>query len=203
MQNHAIFPSPTRWGGAKALIFTVPYTDIEILAIIEDNRMRGVIYRPHKLAKPIPWLSTCAHCRKGKQKGCAIKVRRAIQTLCSIAPERPDAYKFTLPNHHQLYTRRDARGWVMRARKPRSTTALWARKLAGEDESFEGPIRDFRSPMLLRTLKLFFSAREPDEMEIQACLQPLLGQDPSSLKLSQRTPCRLHSPKFEAESPKS
>ena len=206
MQNQMILPSPMRWGGIKNLIFKVPYTGIEILAIIEDDKMRGVIYLPNKLAKPIPWLSTCPHCRKGKQKGCPIKVKRAVQTLCSIKPEHPiekqpqlssqdkkckDAYIFTLPNHYQLYVRRNTKEWMMRVRNPKSTTTLWVRRLADKNESFEGPIRDFRSPMLLRTLKLFFSAREPNENEIQTCLQPLQNQDPSSLKPSQRTPCRL------------
>jgi len=191
MQNQPALLAPMRWGGARALIFTVPYTDIEILALMGDGGMRGIIYRPHKLTKPVPWLSTCPHCQRGEQRECPIKVRRSIQALCSIKPERPDGYRFTLPNHYHLYTRKNTRGWVIGVKKPRSTMTLWARALAGEDESFEGSIRDFRSPMLLRTLKLFFSAREPNEREIRACLRPLRDHDPSSLKPSQRTPCRV------------
>ena len=35
-----------RWRGAKALIFSVPYTDAKILALVEDDKMRGAIYNP-------------------------------------------------------------------------------------------------------------------------------------------------------------
>jgi hypothetical protein len=196
-KKQTILPSPIRWGGAWALIFSVPYTDLEILALLKDDKMMGVIFNPQVLSKPLPWLSTCPHCRREKQQKyptdekCRIKARRAIQTLCTIKPERPDGYRFTLPNHHQLHTRRNARDWVMGVRKPGSRSTLWVKKLAGEEPIFEGPVREFRSPVLLRTLRLFFSAREPGENEIQTSLLPLLKQDPSSLKPSQRTPCRL------------
>ena len=36
-------PAMERWGGAKALIFSVPYTDIKILAIVDRDGMRGAI----------------------------------------------------------------------------------------------------------------------------------------------------------------
>jgi len=163
-----------RWGGAEALIFSVPCTDVKILAIMERNGMRGAIYNPYKLADPVTWLSSCPHCRAGKQKKIPVKIRRAIQFLCSIKPDGPDGYKFTLPNRYILKTWQTSWGWEIRVRKPGNGDILHMSKPPGSEpiELRESP-RGFRSPMLLRTLRMLFSARKADGKEVEAIMLPL------------------------------
>jgi hypothetical protein len=184
--------SVERWSGAKSLIFSVPYTDIKILAIIDKERMRGAIYNPYRLTKPMPWLDRCPHCREGLQGGIPVKIRRAIQVLCSIQPDGPDGYKFTLPNRYRIGARRTPKGWGIRIRKPGNGATLHVVKLKGKEPvGLQESAREFRSPILLRTLKMLFSAMEPSEKDTQAILSPLRNQNPASLPPSQKTPCWL------------
>jgi hypothetical protein len=182
--------SVERWSGAKSLIFSVPYTDIKILAIIDKERMRGAIYNPYRLTKPMPWLDRCPHCREGLQGGIPVKIRRAIQILCTIQPDGPDGYKFTLPNRYRIGTRLTPKGWGIRVRKPESGDTLHVVKMKGKEPmGLKESARDFRSPILMRMLRMLFSAREANETEIQAILLPLRRQDLTSLSPSRRTPC--------------
>ena len=180
-----------RWGGAKSLVFSVPFTDIKILSVIDGDGMRGAIYDPRKLSRPIPWLGKCPHCRDGEQEGLPLKIRKLIQVLCTAKPEGPDGYGLTLPNKYKVGARRDSRGWGVRVRKPRSRSSLHMVKLDGaEPTGIQESARDFRSPVLLRTLKMLFSAREATEDEVQAILLPMRKQPLSELPIEQRTPCR-------------
>lgn len=180
-----------RWGGARELIFSVPYTDIKILLLIDERGMRGAIYNPYKLTNPMPWLDRCPHCRKGEQKTVPLKIRKLIQVLCSNKPDGPDGYKFTLPNHYQIGARLTPKGWGIRIRKPGNGSSLYVVKLNGtEPVGLQESARDFRSPILRRTLKMLFSTRETNETEVQAILLPIKNQSLDELTPSQRTPCR-------------
>jgi hypothetical protein len=180
-----------RWGGAKKMIFSVPYTDIKILTIIDEQGMRGAIYNPYKLTMPIPWLDKCPHCRMGEQEDISLKIRKLIQVLCTAKPDGPDGYGFTLPNKYKIGTRRDSKGWGVRVKKPRSSSSLYVVKLDGtKPTGLQESARDFRSPVLLRTLKLLFSAKEATESEVQAVLLPMRKQPLSDLPIEQQTPCR-------------
>ena len=184
--------STERWGGTKALIFSVPYTDIKILSLIDEDEMRGMIYNPYLLTKPMPWTSNCPHCREGKQKGIPVKIRRAIQILCTIQPDGPDGYRFTLPNRYRIGTRLTERGWEIRILKTKRGATLYVVKLEGKDPvGLQASAREFRSPLLLRTLKMFFSAEKPGENEVQAILSPLHKMEINSLPPSRKTPCRM------------
>ena len=185
-------PDMERWGGAKALIFSVPYTDIKLLALVDRNGMRGAIYNPGLLTMPVPWLDRCPHCREGKQKRIPLKIRKLVQVLCSNRPDGPDGYRFALPNHYRIGTRLTPKGWGIRIRKPENGDTQHVIKLKGKEPmELRGSAREFRSPVLLRTLKMLFSAREPSENEIQAILSPLRTIELNSLPTSQKTPCRL------------
>jgi hypothetical protein len=163
-----------RWGGAKAMVFSVPYTNVKILAIIDEGRMRGAIYNPYRLTKPMPWMDRCPHCREGKQKGIPVKIRRAIQILCTIHPDGPDGYRFVLPNRYRIGARRTEKGWGIRIRKPANGATLHVVKLEGQEPiGLQESAREFRSPMLLRTLRMLFSAVEPSEKDVEAILLPL------------------------------
>jgi hypothetical protein len=180
-----------RWGGIKSMIFSVPHSDIKILALVDRDGMRGAIYNPWLMAEPMPWLDKCPHCREGKQKRIPLKIRKLVQVLCSNKPDRPDGYRFTLPNHYRIRTRLTPKGWAIRIRKPENGTTLHMVKLTGKEPiGLQESAREFRSPILLRTLKMFFSARETNEKEIQAILLPMRNQPYNELRPSQRTTCR-------------
>ena len=141
-----------RWGGARELIFSAPYTDIKILAIVDEDGMRGAIYNPYKLAKPMPWLDSCPHCQEGEQETVPLKIRKLIQFLCSNRPDGPDGYKFTLPNRYRIGARLTPKGWGIRIRKPGNGATLHVVKMEGEEPiGLQESAREFRSPILLRT----------------------------------------------------
>ena len=188
-------PDMERWGGAKALIFSVPYTDIKILALVDRDGMRGAIYNPGLLTMPVPWLDRCPHCREGRQKRVPLKIRKLVQVLCSNRPDGPDGYRFTLPNHYRIVARRLPDGWWIKIRKPGNGASLQVVKLKGKEPiELQESAREFRSPILLRTLKMLFSAREASEKETRAILLPLREANHSPLPLSRRTPCWLSIP---------
>ena len=182
-----------RWGGAKALIFSVPHTDIKILALIDKDRMRGAIYNPCLLTKPMPWLDRCPHCREGRQKRIPLKIRKLVQVLCSNKPDKPDGYRFTLPNRYRIGARLTPKGWGIRIRKPGNGATLHVVKMGGEEPiGLQESAREFRSPVLLRTLKMLFSARKANEAEVRAILLPMQSQDLAALPPSRKTPCWLN-----------
>jgi hypothetical protein len=179
-----------RWGGIGSLIFSVPHTDIKILAIVDESGMRGAIYNPCKLSEPVPWLDRCPHCRKGEQEHVPLKIRKLVQALCTNKPDGPDGYRFTLPNRYRLGARLTPQGWGIRIRKPENGATLHVVKMKGKEPmELQESARDFRSPILLRMLRMLFSAREANETEMQAILLPLRRQDLTSLSPSRRTPC--------------
>ena len=181
-----------RWGGARELIFSAPYTDIKILAIVDEDGMRGAIYNPYKLAKPMPWLDSCPHCQEGEQETVPLKIRKLIQFLCSNRPDGPDGYKFTLPNHYRIGARLTPKGWGIRIRKPGNGATLHVVKMEGEEPiGLQESAREFRSPILLRTLKALFSARKATEEEVRAVLLPFRKQDLKALPKTPGTPCHL------------
>ena len=138
----------------------------------------------------MPWLDSCPHCREGLQKGLPIKIRRAIQVLCTIQPDGPDGYRFTLPNRYRIGARMTESGWGLRIRKPANGATLHVVKMDGQEPiGLQESARDFRSPILLRTMKLLFSAQVASENDVQAILLPLRKQDLTSLPKPQRTPC--------------
>ena len=181
-----------RWGGARELIFSAPYTDIKILAIVDEDGMRGAIYNPYKLAKPMPWLDSCPHCQEGEQETVPLKIRTLIQFLCSNRPDGPDGYKFTLPNRYRIGARLTPKGWGIRIRKPGNGATLHVVKMEGEEPiGLQESAREFRSPILLRTLKALFSARKATEEEVRAVLLPFRKQDLKALPKTPGTPCHL------------
>jgi hypothetical protein len=101
-----------------------------------------------------------------------------------------DGYRLTLPNRYQIHTRRTPEGWGLRIRKPGSRTSIYVVKLEGQKPAgLQESARDFRSPLLLRTLRMLFSAREPNMTEVDAILLPVRNQDLKKLRPTQRTPC--------------
>ena len=179
-----------RWGGAKALIFSVPHTDIKILVLIGKDGMRGAIYNPCLLTKPMPWLDRCPHCREGRQKRIPLKIRKLVQALCSNKPDKPDGYKFTLPNRYRIGARMTPKGWGIKIRKPGNGATLHVVKLEGKEPiGLQESAREFRSPVLLRMLEMLFSARKASEAEVRAILLPMQNQELSILSPSRRTPC--------------
>ena len=182
--------SVERWGGARSLIFSVPHTDIKILALIDKDGMRGAIYNPCLLTIPQPWLDRCPHCREGRQRRIPLKIRKLVQALCSNKPDQPDGYKFTLPNRYRIGARLTPKGWGIKIRKPGNGATLHVVKLGGEEPiGLQESAREFRSPVLLRTLEMLFSARKASEAEVRAILLPMQNQELSILSPSRRTPC--------------
>ena len=172
------------------MIFSVPHSDIKILALVDRDEMRGAIYNPDLLTMPVPWLDRCPHCREGRQKRVPLKIRKLVQVLCSNKPDKPDGYRFTLPNRYRIGARLTLKGWAIRIRKPGNGATLHVVKLEGEEPiGLQESAREFRSPILLRTLKMLFSARRSNEAEVRAIMLPMQNQDLAILPPSRRTPC--------------
>jgi hypothetical protein len=176
------------------LIFTIPYTNHEILTFIHSTLTAGVAYDPLSTRSPIPWLGNCKRCRRGKIENYPrppLKTRRAIQALCTATPVRLDGYKITTymggTPTHVVHVKRSRDGWRLRTRNPRGDK-LEVVGREGRVISTSGPEREFRSPVLQRILKMLLSAREPIESEITSCLRHLPRCPHSSTLLSLTSP---------------
>lgn len=185
-------PPMGRWGGARAWIFSMPYTDIKVLTIIDSEGVRGAIYDPGRLTHPMPWLAWCPHCRDGRQKGLSLKIRKAVQVLCTIRPDGPDGYSFTLPNRYRIGARRTLEGWGLRIERPDGAgDPLYVIKRHGSPLTrLRDASRSLRSPLLLRTLRLILSAEEADEENTTAILLPMREHPYDKLPRAMWTPCR-------------
>ena len=140
----------------------------------------------------MPWLDSCPHCQEGEQETVPLMIRKLIQFLCSNSPDGPDGYKFTLPNRYRIGARLTPKGWGIRIRKPGNGATLHVVKMEGEEPiGLQESAREFRSPILLRTLKALFSARKATEEEVRAVLLPFRKQDLKALPKTPGTPCHL------------
>lgn len=150
---------------------TIPYVHTEVVAVVGRNHSRGFAYDPLSLRDPIFWDGDCPKCRAGvfTSEECRLKVRRAIQTLCtarlaapSTGTAHPKSGKTRGPSYSvQVVVGRDARyhltaslkedgRWEVLVRKSRNKTWLWSNVLVPPP----------RSTVLRRTIAMLESARD-------------------------------------------
>jgi hypothetical protein len=161
------------------LIFTVPYAGHEVLAISGEERVAGVAYDPLSTSPPTTWLGDCARCLLGSRR-VPLKVRRAVKCLATLKPTST-GYSFRVSTGkkttHVVRAKKVREEWVLtvRSRRNKTLTPLVVTLQNGATKTSGGKPRDYRSPVLLRTLRLLLSAREASENEIEAVLRGLPG----------------------------
>lgn len=143
-------------GSELRLHLTVPYVLHEVLAVVGRRNSRGVSYDPLSTRDPVPWLSNCPECRGGKVAA-PLKVRRAIQTLCTARVTSPTSYTIQVvvgknTRYYLSAVRGRNNGWSVRSRSTRSDPH---RKHAWT----KIPLGDTRNPVLRRTAAMLASAR--------------------------------------------
>jgi hypothetical protein len=165
-------------------IYTDPYSGVEILQISQDDVVVGICYDPRKTLAPVPWSSSCPHCRAGRQKDLSIHTKRAIKMLLSgkSAKRRRGGSTrsvavYSLPTNassialsHEIVGKKH----VFRARK--DGRVLVFRGAPGSKLSHEGDLRAFQSPILHRCVRLLFSARPARPLEVAASFLPIVRQ---------------------------
>jgi hypothetical protein len=159
------------------LVFTVPYTSYEILVMVGET-IAGVAYDPLSTSPPRTWIAGCERCDSGDRR-VPLKVRRAVRCLSTLKPPVSGGYTVKVCTGkkatHSIKARRHQRDWVLTARDLRDKT-LPDLKVTGHGGTYTstgGKPRDYRAPVLLRTLRLLLTAREASEQEVEAILQGL------------------------------
>jgi hypothetical protein len=166
-------------GGEVRLVFTVPYAGHEILVVASGGRVAGVAYDPLSTSPPWTWLSGCGRCLPGSRR-VPLKVRRAVRCLATLKPASTgyDVRVATGRKTTHVVRARRVRGeWVLTARSRRDETIppLKISGRGGAATPTEGRPRDYRAPVLERTLRMLLTAREVTEQEVEAVLRGLPG----------------------------
>jgi hypothetical protein len=180
----------------EPLVFTVPYSDKEILLLDDPcGNSLGIIYHPRKMDAPIPWKANCSHCMRGQQSEIDIAVKRAVKVLCSRRLIG-DVEEYKVPTNSNPCT-----VWCKRGSSEVGKSELIIKIL----QSDEAPIDAIwingkfvtqsksllmRSKIVGRSLKLLGSIRPSSKSEMKACLMPLLGiQRKEGIATHRRFPC--------------
>jgi hypothetical protein len=190
------------------LVFTIPYTSYEILVFAKGERNTVITYDPLSTTPPKIWLAGCERCARGDRR-VPLKVRRAVRCLATLKPTVNGGYTVKVctgkKDTHSVKAQRSPRDWILTVRdlrdKPLPDLQVTGR--AGTYTSTRGKPRDYRAPVLLRTLRMLLSAREASEQEVRAVLQGLAPGEPqrhahddevSLLAGYQKISIRKHSP---------
>ena len=157
--------------GVEPVVFTLPYSQEEILALSVDDCNFGVVYSPHRMGSPTPWSSACKHCIQGQQVGLSITSKRLIKVLCSreVSHDKED---YTVPtNNAPCY---------LRCRRKDGVLSVLV--VLSDDQRIEVTYTKDRPPflnqhkILNRTLMMLDTIRSPTRREISACLKPLADE---------------------------
>jgi hypothetical protein len=159
------------------LIFTVPYAGHDVLVIASGGRVAGIAYDPLSTSPPTTWLSDCERCLLG-DRHVPLKVRRAVRCLTTL---RRSGTGFSVRVYtgkkcsHVVRARRHLGNWVLtvQSRRDESLDPLVIDVQGGVARATSGRPRDYRSPVLLRTLRMLLTAREASDREMKAVLQGL------------------------------
>jgi hypothetical protein len=173
------------------VVFTVPYSDFEILLLTDPSGTRlGIVYHPMKMDDPITWHSKCPHCLRGKQSDLDIAVKRAIQVLVS-RKITSDTEEYLIPTNGQccsISVQRSDKGMKLKilADNQESIDAVWDRgKLKSDHKHLL-----LRSKILDRSLRLIASSKEPNMRSIKSSLMPMLiKQRHEGIAVHRRFPC--------------
>jgi hypothetical protein len=160
------------------LVFTVPYMSYEILVFAGGERNSGITYDPLSTSPPKIWLAGCELCDRGDRR-VPLKVRRAVRCLSTLKPTVSGGYAVKVCTGkkatHSIKARRHQRDWILAIRDLCDKT-LPDLKVTGHNGTYtstSGKPRDYRAPVLLRTLRLLLTAREASGQEVEAILRGL------------------------------
>jgi hypothetical protein len=157
---------------APPLIFTIPYTEIEILSIqLPSKRFGGILYNPRQITTPELWLSVCLHCIEGKHW--KLTIRRAVQTLCSTIYRKPNKYWFYLCPNFKAHGTLTSKGWNLKVIRIDKALSMKVIENQNGPPTFDGPTQMFRSVPLKKALKLILSSRRASKTEMKSCMQGL------------------------------
>jgi hypothetical protein len=173
------------------VVFTVPYSDFEILLLTDPSGTRlGIVYHPMKMDDPITWHSQCPHCLRGKQSDLDIAVKRAIQVLVS-RKITGDTEEYLVPTNGQccsVSVKRIDKGMKLKILTDgqESIDATWDRgKLKSDHKHLL-----LRSKILDRSMRLIASSKEPNMRSIKSSLMPMLiKQRREGIAIHRRFPC--------------
>lgn len=163
---------------ADCLTFRVPWSDIEIISFIARDETAGIAYHPRIMNSAIPWSSACPHCLRGKLTKLRPGTRQAIRVLCSARRRRPSEYQFILSPHYLVLGKSDKSGWMVKVIQQDKNLILDVIQLASQPPVFNGPMKEFRSTIVNRGLKLILSGRAPLAGEVGACVRDLREMKP-------------------------
>jgi hypothetical protein len=163
-----------RRGSELKLRITIPYVHAEIVTIVGRKHSRGFAYDPLSLRDPTFWDGDCPRCRAGKfaNRGCKLKVRRAIQTLCTARLTSLSTYATRLksgktrqPSYSvQVIVGRDARYHLTASLEEDGRWEILVRKSRNQVWS-NVQVPPFKSPVLRRTVAMMESARDVSGIE--------------------------------------
>jgi len=139
------------------LLLVVPYVQTEVLAVVGRRSSRGLAYDPLSTRDPVPWSRDCPECRAGRIKA-PLKVRRAIQSLCTARLTSPSTYATRLETGKTLGPRYDVQ--VVVGKNARCHLSAAYVKNGDWVVSVKTRNQDFRSPVVRRTMQMLSRAYE-------------------------------------------
>lgn len=160
----------------RSTIYADPHNGIEVLLIEGRGISMGVVYDPRLTTPPVPWTSTCPHCRAGRSQVKSMHVRREIKMLTSRA-RSPRGPQYLVPTIGRplLLTLREGRREPIeicsppKKRSPRRVAPM----------TLARALRRHRSPILRRCLRFLCSGRPASPAEVAAILRPLRDAPPT------------------------
>ena len=174
------------------LIFSDPYSEHEVLLLAHPPEVIGVIYHPRSTSTPIPWRSGCLHCVCGERLDLNLHIKREIKMLCTHKTSRGKTM-YKIPSNSQPYSlslKPSLVGWQAEVARTGASLILNVVHSFPGKITYSGELRRFRSPILHRSLKFLFSARQASKNEIASCLRELtLQQQRDGIPVIKQPPC--------------
>lgn len=163
------------------LSFTVPYTKYEVTVLAEEGRTMGLAYDPLSTNPPTTWTSRCRECSEGSRRT-SLKVRRAVRCLSTLEPRTSGGYYVKVSTgrktSHTISASLRAGAWTLTVRnRGKKIVPLVLTGSGGSHNILRGQPRLYRAPVLLRTLRMLLTAREPSVREVESVLRGLVDLD--------------------------
>jgi hypothetical protein len=124
-------------------------------------------------------------------------VRRAVHCLSTLRPTKSGGYSARVvtgeKTTHVVHATRNGSEWslMVRDQRDKSLAPLRVKGSGGAVSATEGRPRDYRAPVLVRSIHMLLTAREASEAEVEAILRGLPEKRSSPRKHSHDDDVRL------------